>query len=164
MNDKELESKAFELVSQVSSDNVQRALNAYTKAGGRSLAGATYVALGGAIGALSVAATILAPKDKMPTQDTWMFAALLLAACCQVSGKPLPKKGDEVAGTEMAIQTDWSPEQYMEAVVMFEKLTGRQPDGAVLDSMLSAAREATSEGTATADRLLNAICANHKPA
>lgn len=165
---KKIENEAFDVVSQATSGITQAALNAYTNGGGRSLSGATYIAMGAVLGPLTVLSTLVAPKDKAPTDDTLLFAALLITAVNKIGAKSLgdvPAPNGRIGtGTEVAVQSDWNHQTQLEALRLFEKLTGRSPDGHVNANLLQAAREAETTGNAEADKLLSAICANHKPA
>lgn len=92
------------------------------------------------------------------TEESLAFSALLVLACCKVhTGKTSAKEA-------VGIDTQFTAEATCEAIDMFQRIFGKNPDGFVRESLLNGAREVAAEGTNAADKLLAAVCANHKPA
>lgn len=104
-------------------------INGMKSFGGEAGSECLGVAISGAFAALGCVAlaTTNAYKTKKPTADHIAFAAALVIASCHVN-----EHAAEKVDTAVAI----CPDSFLEGMQLFEKITGRKPDGFLQKSFL----------------------------
>lgn len=150
--------KAIDLFQAVSQAAATLASSATGAAKGRMEA--TYLNIGAVYGTLvSLAMTVgQNPDDEganaddfEPTRrinpDTLLFSALLVVECVQPQCHESKNIGNGMAASINAVT--FSPESVFNALLAFEKLTGRKPDSMLNRGMIQPARELGESGTVT---------------
>jgi len=131
---------------------------ALQRCGDHNRGAAVVLGIGAAYGTLQVLASILGnAKDghlsQACTDDTILFAALLVIASCNT------RKNPDDAGDIVTAMVH-SPVSFLEAATMFERLTGRKIDDALEPVIAKSMKEFNSDAGL---EMLNQVCANRKP-